>query len=46
MPPTWNEQLREAMSENFISIGFGGLLKLTDAGRAALEAKPAGEMEA
>lgn len=43
MPSVWNEQLREAMGESFIAIGFGGLLKLTDAGRAALSPKPAGE---
>lgn len=42
-PAVWNEQLREALSDNLVTVGFGGLLKLTDAGRAALEAKPAGE---
>lgn len=35
-PPVWNEQLRSALSDGFISVGFGGTLKLTDAGRAAL----------
>lgn len=42
-PAVWNEQLREALAEGFVTAGFGGLLKLTDAGHAALEAKPAGE---
>lgn len=35
-PPAWQEQAREALSERLITVGFGGKLKLTDAGRAAL----------
>lgn len=35
-PPTvWGPQLREALSEGFVSVGWGGILKLTDAGREA-----------
>lgn len=40
-PAVWNEQLREALAEHFVTIGFGGLLKLTDAGRAVLQSKGA-----
>lgn len=35
-PPVWNEQLRQALSDGLVGFGFGGLLKLTDAGRNAL----------
>lgn len=38
MPPVWNAELREAMSDNFIKIGFGGSIELTKAGREALAA--------
>lgn len=34
-PDVWGQQLREAMSEGFVTVGWGGVLKLTDAGRAA-----------
>jgi hypothetical protein len=33
-PPVWNEQLREAISEGFVEVAFGGRLQLTP--RAAL----------
>jgi len=32
-PPIWNEELREALNEGFVTFGFGGVLKLTEAGR-------------
>jgi hypothetical protein len=35
-PKAWGEQVREALSERLITIGFGGSIKLTDAGRLAL----------
>lgn len=35
-PAVWNEQLREALSDGLVTVGFGGLLSLTDAGRTAL----------
>ena len=35
-PPVWNEQLRAALSEGYIKIGFGGGLQLSEAGRMAL----------
>lgn len=34
-PAVWGEQLRQAMGEGFVTVGWGGVLKLTDAGRAA-----------
>lgn len=37
MPTVWNEQLRQALSEGLVAIGFGGVFVLTDAGRAALQ---------
>lgn len=32
-PAVWNEQLREALSDHLVTIGWGGVLKLTDAGK-------------
>ena len=34
-PAVWGAQLREALSEGFVTVGWGGILKLTDAGREA-----------
>ena len=34
-PKVWNEQVRQALSDGLITVGFGGLIKLTDAGREA-----------
>lgn len=38
-PPVhvWGEEIRRALSDQLVTIGFGGVLKLTDAGRAALK---------
>ena len=36
MPLIWNDQLRQALSNGLVTVVFGGLLRLTDAGRAAL----------
>ena len=35
-PKIWNRQYREALSEGFVKVGWGGRLALTDAGRTAL----------
>ena len=35
-PPVWNEQLRQALNENLVKVDFGGVLKLTIAGRGRL----------
>ena len=35
-PFVWGEQLRRAMSENLVMVGWGGILKLTDAGHDAV----------
>jgi len=32
-PPTWNDVFREAISERFVRIGWGGVLELTDEGK-------------
>lgn len=31
-PRVWNEQLRRALSDGLVTVGWGGVLKLTDAG--------------
>lgn len=36
-PSVWNEQLRVSLSDRFVTVGFGGVLKITEAGRAALD---------
>lgn len=36
VPHVWNEELRRALSDNLVRVGWGGVLELTDAGRAAL----------
>ncbi len=37
MPPAvWNEQLRRALSDHLVTVGFGGVLELTSAGRARI----------
>jgi hypothetical protein len=45
-PPVWNEQMRQALADGFVTVGFGGVLKLTDAGSEARAssgaAKPGG----
>lgn len=35
-PPVWNEQLREALNDHLVTVGWGGVLELTSAGRARL----------
>ncbi len=35
-PRAWNEQFREALSERYVYIGFGGVVQLTDVGRRAV----------
>jgi hypothetical protein len=37
-PSCWNEQLRESLSEQYVTVGFGGRLKLTDLGREVVNA--------
>lgn len=33
VPPNWNEELRQALSDDLVTTGWGGVLKLTDAGK-------------
>jgi len=33
-PSVWNDQFRQALSDGLVIVGFGGVLKLTDIGRA------------
>jgi hypothetical protein len=35
-PPVWDVQLRQSLSDGLVAVGFGGVLVLTDAGRAEL----------
>jgi hypothetical protein len=39
VPPVWNAELRAALSDNLIKIGWGGRIELTDAGRDAVKQK-------
>jgi hypothetical protein len=34
--PTWNEELRSALSDGLVKVGWGGVLELTDVGRSDL----------
>lgn len=36
VPRIWSPQYQTALTSNFVSIGFGGALKLTDEGRSIL----------
>lgn len=38
VPRIWNEQIRAALSDDLIKIGWGGVLEITDAGKARLTA--------
>jgi hypothetical protein len=38
VPNVWNEQQREALSGRLVTVGWGGVLQLTAAGRACLKA--------
>jgi hypothetical protein len=35
-PAIWNEQLRRALSDGLVTVGWGGVLKLTEAGKQSL----------
>jgi hypothetical protein len=35
-PKVWNDQIRHSMAESLITVGWGGILKLTESGRAAV----------
>ena len=37
VPSVWSDQLRAALNDNLVTIGFAGVIKLTDAGYAALK---------
>jgi hypothetical protein len=39
-PAVWNEQIREALSDQLVTIGWGGVFKLTDRGRERLTLFP------
>lgn len=39
-PRVWNPQLREAIGNRHIKVGFGGVLEITDEGRQALAVEP------
>lgn len=34
-PDVWNVELRKALNNGLVTVGWGGILKLTDAGRRA-----------
>jgi hypothetical protein len=37
VPPVWAVPMRQALSDHLIRVGWGGVLELTDAGRAKLK---------
>jgi hypothetical protein len=37
-PKVWNEQLRQALSEGLVTVGWGGVIKVTDTGWDAVKA--------
>lgn len=38
-PPAWNKELRTALSDRLVTVGFGGVLKLTSEGEAIVTSK-------
>lgn len=40
MPKVWNEQLRAALSDQLVTVGWGGVLKLTDRGHERIALFP------
>jgi hypothetical protein len=36
-PSVWGDQVRASVSNGLVTVGFGGILKLTEAGRAAIK---------
>ena len=32
VPTVWNAELREALSDNLVTVGFGGVLRVTENG--------------
>lgn len=41
VPPAWRDELRRALTTGIVTVGFGGVLKLTEAGEAMLRKPPA-----
>lgn len=37
VPKHWHHELREAIEQQLVKVGWGGVLELTDAGRKALK---------
>lgn len=35
VPDVWLEQLRAALSQRLVKVGWGGIIELTEAGKAA-----------
>jgi hypothetical protein len=40
VPTVWGPQLREALSESFIKVGWGGVIQLTVLGEMARRGEP------
>lgn len=36
VPAVWNEEVRRALSDNLVRVGWGGVLELTDEGHKML----------
>jgi len=36
VPPTWRDELREALSGGLVKVGWGGIIELTETGDAAV----------
>lgn len=39
-PSVWNEQLRASLGDQLVTVGWGGVLKLTDRGNERLKLFP------
>jgi len=36
VPKDWREEFREALSDSLVTVGWGGVIELTDAGKQRL----------
>lgn len=36
VPKTWNDEFRQSLNDNLVTIGWGGVIQLADAGKEKL----------
>lgn len=39
VPPAWSDELRKALADGLVRVGWGGGIEITDAGRDELRAR-------